>query len=411
MFIVLPISVFYLLRALLGKKEGEVPQINVSLCWISQNVMISENVIVETKEFGQYGKDRECHLMFHVANTELPFAGQCREVLDAMRKATCRPGFTVVFLRFFLSDPATQQCELMRQAGEPDCAVSVIGQPPLDGSKIALLAIMQENVTCTKLADSTFRVCHGGFGHLWTCCRTAEGTGSRRQTQQLLVGYGEELGEYGCSLADNCIRTWFFVRDIDVNYSGVVTARNEVFGSQGLTEQTHFIASTGIGGCTADRTKSVCMDAYSVSGLRPGQVRYLYAPTHLNRTSEYGVAFERGTVVEYGDRRHVFISGTASIDNRGNVVYPGDVLLQTGRMLDNVESLLDEAGCGFDDVMHMLVYLRDISDFRAVDGIFRRRFPGMPLSVVYAPVCRPGWLVEMECMAVKGVHGGACPDF
>ena len=68
------------------------------------------------------------------------------------------------------------------------------------------------------------------------------------------------------------------------------------------------------------------MDSYAVDGLEPGQIQFLYAPTHLNPTYEYGVTFERGTAVTYGDRKQVFISGTASIDNRGEIVYPGDIV-------------------------------------------------------------------------------------
>ena len=57
-----------------------------------------------------------------------------------------------------------------------------------------------------------------------------------------------QLIEQGCKLAANCIRTWFFVQNVDVNYAGVVKARNEVFVTQNLTEKTHYISSTGIGG-------------------------------------------------------------------------------------------------------------------------------------------------------------------
>lgn len=57
-----------------------------------------------------------------------------------------------------------------------------------------------------------------------------------------------QLMEQQCTLANNCIRTWFFVQNVDVNYAGVVKARNEVFVTQNLTEHTHYIASTGIGG-------------------------------------------------------------------------------------------------------------------------------------------------------------------
>ena len=102
------------------------------------------------------------------------------------------------------------------------------------------------------------------------------------------------------------------------------------------------------------------MDTYAVDGLKSEQIHYLYAPTHLNPTYEYGVSFERGTYVDYGDRRQVFISGTASINNKGEVVYPGDIRKQTERMWENVEALLKEAGCTFDDLGQMIVYLRDV---------------------------------------------------
>ena len=46
----------------------------------------------------------------------------------------------------------------------------------------------------------------------------------------------------------NLIRTWIYVTNIDVNYQGVVEARNDIFDKEGLTADTHYIASTGIGG-------------------------------------------------------------------------------------------------------------------------------------------------------------------
>jgi enamine deaminase RidA (YjgF/YER057c/UK114 family) len=129
-------------------------------------------------------------------------------------------------------------------------------------------------------------------------------------------------------------------------------------------------------------------------------VIYLKGSTHLNPTHEYGVTFERGTAVDYDDRRHVIISGTASIDNKGQIVHPGDIRNQTLRMWENVEVLLAEAEATYDDVMHMIVYLRDIADYSVVSRMFNERFPECPKVFVQAPVCRPGWLIEMECIAI-----------
>ena len=80
-------------------------------------------------------------------------------------------------------------------------------------------------------------------------------------------------------------------------------------------------------------------------------------------------------------------------------MYPGDIVRQTGRMLENVGVLLSESGCTFENVLSMLVYLRDPADYLTVRNIFESRFPARPYIILHAPVCRPGWLVEMECVA------------
>jgi enamine deaminase RidA (YjgF/YER057c/UK114 family) len=153
------------------------------------------------------------------------------------------------------------------------------------------------------------------------------------------------------------------------------------------------------------------MDNYAIAGIRPEQIRHLYAPTHLNRTSDYGVSFERGTCVDYADRRQVFISGTASINNKGEIMFPKDVVRQTHRMWENVEALLGEAECTFDDVTMMIVYLRDLADYSLVSTLFEERFHGRPYIIVHASVCRPGWLIEMECMAVRQIADKRLPEF
>ena len=85
-------------------------------------------------------------------------------------------------------------------------------------------------------------------------------------------------------------------------------------------------------------------------------------------------------------------------------MYPGDIVRQTRRMWENVETLLAEADCSYEDVGIMIVYLRDSSDYTVVKELYEERFPGKPFVIVHAPVCRSGWLVEMECMAVKAIH-------
>ena len=49
-----------------------------------------------------------------------------------------------------------------------------------------------------------------------------------------------------------------------------------------------------------------------------------------------------------------------------------------------------------------LIYERHRNRYE-VNRMFEERFPGVPKVIVHAPVCRPGWLIEMECMATKAV--------
>ncbi|MBQ8948696.1 MAG: hypothetical protein IJ059_02780 [Prevotella sp.] len=354
---------------------------------------------------------KEYHALIHISQKRLPFALQLEAVMNAYNRLLDElSGTQAVFKRYFLSDAANQADEVVVN-DITDCAKSIIQQAPLDGTKIALWVYLMTGVQ-TSLTDSgLYKVSHGQFHHLWNGSAHNMAANSEYQTRLLFNEYNMQLLLEECTLEANCIRTWLFVNDVDLNYGGVVRARNQFFFTQGLTIHTHFIASTGIGGKQQDPNVLTQMDNYAIAGIHKDQIRYLYAPTHLNRTSDYGVSFERGTAVDYADRRHVFISGTASINNKGEVMYPKDVEKQTRRMWDNVEALLAEAGCSYDDVPMMIVYLRDVADYDLVSSLFAERFPDKPVVIVHAPVCRTGWLVEMECMAVKAVQNPTLPNF
>ena len=362
-----------------------------------------ENAFAEVVCFDNGTEVREYQALIHVSNGKLPFAQQLEAVMNAYNGLLDRLSDTqAVFKRYFLSDAANQADDIV-VADMTDCAKSIIQQAPLDGTKVALWVYLMSGVQ-TRLSESgLYEVKHGVYRHLWNASAHNLAANSEYQMRLLFNEYVMQLAEEGCKLADNCIRTWLFVNDIDLNYGGVVRARNQVFFTQGLTVHTHFIASTGIGGRQQDPNVLAQMDNYAIDGIKENQTKYLYAPTHLNRTSDYGVSFERGSYVDYGDRRHIFISGTASINNKGEILHPKDVVKQTQRVWENVEALLKEADSSFDDVMAMIVYIRDVADYEMVRDLYAKRFADKPVIIVHAPVCRPGWLVEMECMAVKQI--------
>lgn len=353
----------------------------------------------------------EYHVMLHVEARDEQFEGQLVRIYEAERQLLDSAEFrgaTLVFKRYFLTDAANQQpviddyCKRMSSDGsssESCVALSMIQQPPLDGSKVAIWMYLVKGAKVSRSEQFT-RVEHNGYSHLYQWGLVEPSGDSFHQTKVLLENYESSLAKMGATLEGNCIRTWFYVRDVDTQYAGMVKARRENFIEQNLTEKTHYIASTGIGGVPADQHAIIQLGTYALLGFEPEQQRYLYAPSHLNPTYEYGVTFERGVVMEYGDRAHAFISGTASINNKGEVMYLGDIDRQTDRMIENVEVLLDEGNTSFDDVMQIVIYLRDMADYGVVRRKFDNRFPDIPKVFTLAPVCRPTWLVEMECIAV-----------
>lgn len=326
-----------------------------------------------------------------------PFSVQLDSVISAVKRAKTELG-DIVFARIFLSDPANQE-NMTRTRFDFCHPVSIIGQSPLPGFKIAVWIWTRKNIAVSVESDNMYHVAMGDHDEYWAVtCGCSDGS-SMDQTDCILEAFRHELDGHSLTFQDHCLRTWFFARDIDNSYAGLVVGRNRMFDRVGLTHDSHFIASTGIAGIAPDPKTLVRMDAFASRGFK--DLRYLYAEDKMNRTSQYNVRFERGTAVDYSDRRHVFISGTASIDAKGNVVHVGDVKRQVERMLENVEALLSEGGCSFGNVMIMLVYLRDIADYATVNEIFKARFPETPCLVLHAAVCRPTWLVEMECIAIR----------
>ena len=240
----------------------------------------------------------------------------------------------------------------------------------------------------------------------------AKGKDSYEQTHLLFNKYLKTIEGTDMTMERNLVRTWIYVTNIDVNYQGVVEARNDIFDQEGLTADTHYIASTGIGGATPVRHAAVAIDFLTIPHIKEEDKKYLQALDHLNPTHEYGVAFERGTRLTLPThtlhpegsqqfKQQYFISGTASIDKHGDVVYEGDIVRQTGRLLENIGALLKDGDTTMNDIQYFIIYLRDISDYHTVDRMMQQFYPQIPRIIVEAKVCRPGWLIEMECIAEK----------
>ncbi|MDR0874230.1 MAG: hypothetical protein LBN27_12320 [Prevotellaceae bacterium] len=352
----------------------------------------------------------EYHAVIEGNNPLLDAQTQYRNIEQAVERLALSA--VPVLKRYFVSDAVNASTSLSNHTlsnrwlseVEATVAVSVVQQPPLSGAKVALWVYFVEDAKIKSTGENAIAMQHSAYNHLFDMQLHNHHKDEFAQTEGLFSHYTQKLKNEGCTLKDNAIRTWIYVQGVDTHYADMVKARKLHFYEQGLTEDTHYIASTGIEGKYIHPETTVLMDSYAIAGISEAQVTYLKGATHLNPTHEYGVTFERATAVDYGDRRHIFVSGTASIDNKGEILHPLNIGRQTARTLENIEVLLQEGGAAMQDIAQMTVYLRDTGDYCTVSALLEENFSDIPKVIVWAPVCRPGWLIEIECIAVKAIE-------
>ena len=127
----------------------------------------------------------------------------------------------------------------------------------------------------------------------------------------------------------------------------------------------------------------------------------------LNEAYDYGSAFSRGMRIDLKGLTILLISGTASIDDKGNTVHVGDLRKQLRRTFDNITALLASEGATWHDIVRTTCYLRDIErDYQAFNeerAAFYREQQLNPLPAstgIQAILCRPDLLVEIEAIAM-----------
>jgi enamine deaminase RidA (YjgF/YER057c/UK114 family) len=192
------------------------------------------------------------------------------------------------------------------------------------------------------------------------------------------------------------VRTWIHLRHIDRDYSGLNRGRTKFFREQGLASPP---ASTGIGGTPPFQTRNMCLSLYAIEDAAR-DVQRMSAPT-LNEAWMYGSDFSRGFSVVGKNGLTLFVSGTASVDEKGNTVNIGDFEAQVERMILNISTLLANQNSSFRDVVSAITYLKNPADASCLRKILaQKEMHGFPNALVQAAICRSDLLCEMEAIAV-----------
>lgn len=97
----------------------------------------------------------------------------------------------------------------------------------------------------------------------------------------------------------------------------------------------------------------------------------------------------------------VFVSGQVSIDPATQQLVNGDIAAQTDLVLKNLSAILDAAGSGMEQVVRCTVFLKNISEFGAMNEVYARYFTSKPPARSTVEVSRlpKDVLVEIDAIA------------
>lgn len=98
----------------------------------------------------------------------------------------------------------------------------------------------------------------------------------------------------------------------------------------------------------------------------------------------------------------LFLSGQVPLDPATGTMIEGDIAKQTERVLENLKAVLTAAGSSLERAVKTTVFLKDMSDFAAMNEVYGRYFPSDPpaRSTVEAARLPKDARVEMDLIAL-----------
>jgi 2-iminobutanoate/2-iminopropanoate deaminase len=107
--------------------------------------------------------------------------------------------------------------------------------------------------------------------------------------------------------------------------------------------------------------------------------------------------------VEVKSGRMLFVSGQLPVDPSTGAFAGPDIEAQTEQSILNIKAILEEAGMTLDNVVRATVFLKDMSTFALMNGVYAKFFTeGLPARAAVEVARLPkDALVEIDAIAVE----------
>ncbi len=203
-----------------------------------------------------------------------------------------------------------------------------------------------------------------------------------RQTGLTLARLDQRLRADGSSLADTIVITVYLRRAAD--FAAMNREYRQAWTSAPPTRTTVVVEPL---------TAGALVEMSAVAVPAGGERRAVHPSSWLPSPHPYSYGLRSGDTL--------FLSGLVARNGKDHTVVSGDVATQTRAVLENAKALLEAAGLGFPHVVSARVFLPDLTDFAAMNRVYRE-YVGADRparATVGASLTSPAYNVEMTLVA------------
>ncbi|MBN2410179.1 hypothetical protein JXQ31_00720 [candidate division KSB1 bacterium] len=366
--------------------------------------------------------DDQLQLSASVKNPQKEPALSCREIYEEIAVILKELGMYIVHDRLFGNLQFSEEIlrardiALQKSGIETNLPYTYIEGEPCQGKGFAGVQIRAFKPNNPVKDIWTIKDEYGSYGRAWKRSDTTfimlqningmlgqvSLNGRMTQTAHMFEKAQNLLSKEGAGFK-NVIRTWIYLSEILDWYGDFNRARNAKFNEFNLlnftntepAEKIYLPASTGIRG----NNPFGAAGTMDVLAVLPGDSVIIEPTSGVQQKSpyRYGSAFSRGMNIKEKDVTHIFLSGTAAIDERGQSMYPGDTRAQIRKTLDVTSALIAQEGATLNDISDATVFLKDANDRHIFDEVIKEYgLEEIPAVCVAADVCRDELLFELD---------------
>ena len=70
----------------------------------------------------------------------------------------------------------------------------------------------------------------------------------------------------------------------------------------------------------------------------------------------------------------LFLTSQLSVDLKTNKILNGNVIEQTTQTMDNIKFLLESSGTNMDNILKVVIYMKNLKDFESMNQVYRKYF-------------------------------------